>query len=243
MRPATLAALALTALVTAAAAPAAESRVEIATPDGWILVGDLSIPEPAAPSMPAALVLNRADGTRSEHAGIARELARRGVVVLNLELRGHGESVNRGRFVPYSEGAWELISGSGEDVKAALARLRATAGVDPARIGVVGASYTGEVAMEVGREAGLEKAYVLLSAGSMSSDSTDALEAAGTPWLWVRTRDEGAGTIPAITEIALAAPHAEVWVVPGDRHVTHQLDDLPELAEQIAVWLGARLSA
>ena len=71
----------------------------VITSDGWKLIADLMLPEASAPP-PAVLMLNKAVGDRKAYVDLARHLAGRGIASLRLDLRGHGESVNLGRFIP-----------------------------------------------------------------------------------------------------------------------------------------------
>jgi hypothetical protein len=62
--------------------------------------------------------------------------------------------------------------------------------VDPARLAVVGSSYSGEAMMEAGRATGWAAAYVGLSPGSLSDESIAAIDRERLPWLLVVCRDE-----------------------------------------------------
>ena len=118
--------------------------------DGWELIGDLLIPETSGPHA-AVLMLNQAAGSRAPYTDLASELAGRGVASLRLDLRGHGESTNLGRFVPGENRRDPLIWDAEVDVRAALEFLRAQPSVDTSRIAVVAASYSGEESAESGR--------------------------------------------------------------------------------------------
>jgi predicted alpha/beta hydrolase len=63
--------------------------------DGWILRGDLiEGPEPATAVavLAHAMMANRRTMDRPKHDGLGSTLARRGLAVLNFDLRGHGDS-------------------------------------------------------------------------------------------------------------------------------------------------------
>lgn len=208
--------------------------------EGWELIGDLRLPADPDP-LPVVLLLNQAAGDRAPYANLASELARRGIGSLSLDLRGHGESLNLGRFVP-GEGPspnpmiWEAQS----DVIAALAYLRGVAGVDPERLAVVGASYSGEEMAEAARQAGYAAAYVALSPGSFSDVSIRAVDGSGAPWLFVTSRDERflQEIRASLLEQSEAAEHV---IVRGSAHATDLLSEHPDLAERIAVWFAAHL--
>lgn len=245
----------LTAIPTAAEAspssePAAGPRHPARTrivlkSHGWNLVGDWLLP-PAEPPVPAVLLLHRAAGSRAEHAELAAELARHGIASLALDLRAHGESINRGRFTePYGEHR-HLLEETWRDADAALRWLRARPAVDPDRIAAVGASYSGEAISEALRAPGQPtRAYVLLSPGSFSDESIAAIDPSTAAWLFIRTAEEGEVSRPYVdavfTELAAASRRAEVRVLPGSGHATEIFESHPPVIGEIADWLARRL--
>ncbi len=216
-----------------------ESRVVVRSGE-WELVGDLVIPD--APSkIPAVLMLNKANGNRTVYEELAEHLADRDIASLRLDLRGHGESINVEKFVPYKRSPDPLIWDSEVDVNAAIDYLMNHAQLLPGKIGVIGASYSGEEMAEAGRLEGYVNAYVALSPGSFSNESIDGIDASVVPWLFVVSRNE-----PHLKEITRLvqekSQEVELVIVPGSEHATRLLPDRPELAEWIAVWLSKVLN-
>jgi dienelactone hydrolase len=207
--------------------------------DGWQLVGDLTVPAADDP-IPAVLMLNQAAGDRVVYAKLARHLADRGIASLRLDLRGHGESTNLGVFTPGEHRRDPLIWDAEVDVAAAHAYLKADPRLDAGRIGIVGASYSGEEMAEAGRLNGYAQAYVALSPGSFEDLSIAGIDASGVPWLFVVSRDER-----FLQEITVAVREqsttVEMVVVPGQRHASDLLVEHPDLSERVAVWLAHHL--
>lgn len=206
---------------------------------GWTLIGDLRLPPIPGP-VPAVLMLNHVARDRTDYAQLADLLADRGVASLRLDLRGHGESVNLGRFVPYEQERDPLVWDAEEDVAAALAFLRADSRMDASRLGVVGASYSGEEMAEAGRLHGYERAYVALSPGSFSNESIRSIDDSGAQWLFIASRDErhlGEVTAAVLEE----SERVELLVLPGSEHGARILGARPDLSERIAIWLADRL--
>lgn len=202
--------------------------------ESWRLVGDLRVPAASAP-VPIVLLLNEAAGDRRSYAGLAEQLASRGIASLRLDLRGHGESTNLGRFEP---GAWPrdpLIWDAESDIAAAYRYLAGLDVIDPSRIGIVGASYSGEEAAEAGRMIGHAALYVLLSPGSLSNATIAVMEGSAVPWLVVTSQDD-----PYLRDITASvreiAPSTEIITVPGTAHATALLRD-EALMERIAAWI------
>lgn len=206
--------------------------------ESWRLVGDLRLPASSSP-LPVVLLLNGAAGDRRAYADLAERLASRGVASLRLDLRGHGESTNLGRFEPGASPRDPLIWDADSDVATAFRYLVALDIVDPSRIGVVGASYSGEEAAEAGRMIGYAALYVLLSPGSLSNTTIAAMERSGVPWLFVNARDD-----PFLRNLTVSvrelAPSTEVVTVSGAAHGTALLQD-EALTERIADWITRTL--
>lgn len=220
-------------------------RVRIVN-DGWTLYGEWRTPDKMG-AYPAALLLHRAAGSRAEYDALGEALAERGVASLALDLRGHGESDNLGRFEPpYGENL-HINENTHLDVAAALQWLSDRDSVDAMRLGVVGASYSGEKAAIAFRSGVRAAAYVMMSPGSFSQESIDAIGEADAAWLFVRTQDESPAAkqfIDAIhDELKVTAPQAETIVYPGAGHATLIFETQPQAVDDIADWLAAALGA
>jgi dienelactone hydrolase len=204
----------------------------------WRIVGDLVLPKAGTP-VAAVILLNQAAGDRTAYEGLAGQLAKYGVGSLRIDLRGHGDTTNRGRFVP-GEGT-AILKETERDVAAAHEWLRRDKRVDPRRIGFVGASYSGEAMMQAARTAGYGAAYVGLSPGSLSDESIAAIDREHLTWLLVVSRHER-----YLTEVAQAlrvnSHTAEFLELSGTEHATNLLAAHPDLAERIAVWFRYKLA-
>jgi dienelactone hydrolase len=224
--------------VVAQETSAEKSRAVISN-EGWELVGDLRLPSDTGP-VPAVLMLNQAAGDRTAYADLAQFLARRGVASLSFDLRGHGESVNLGRFVPGEHERDPLIWNAEGDVQTAIRYLRADARIDGSRLGIVGASYSGEEMAEAGRLYGYAQAYVALSPGSFSEESIRGIDSSGVDWLFVVSRDER--YLREITAAVQAESRTvELLILPGTQHGARILAAHADMPERIAVWLAQRL--
>lgn len=228
-------------LVVSGEAQAQGERRVVVESGGWKLVGDLIVPKSKRPA-PAVILLNKAAGDRKAYESLARRLAEHGVASLRIDLRGHGESVNKGKFVPGAEDALSLIEGSDEDVTSAFRYLKTVRGVDAQRVGFVGASYSGEAMAVSARKHGYGKAYVALSPGSFSEESMEAIDRSGLPWLFVKSTAERAKSLQDFFPLLRQKSRtAQVMEVAGTEHATDILGAHPELAEMLAVWLKHHL--
>ncbi len=215
-----------------------ETRITLEN-EGWELVGDLLLPASEEP-LPAVLMLNKAAGDRTVYKELALQLAARGIASLRLDLRGHGESTNLGRFVPGERQPSPLIWDAEVDVIAAHQYLASQARIDGDRIGIVGASYSGEEMAEAGRVDRYAQGYVTLSPGSFSDESIAGIDASGVPWLFITSKNER--YLKEITaSVQARSEMVELVIIPGTEHATRILDAHPDMAERIAVWLAQRL--
>ena len=221
-------------------AGAKETRVVIEN-DGWKLIGDLLIPK-AKKAVPAVVLLNKANGNRTVYVNLARHLAENGIASLRVDLRGHGESINKGKFVPFQENSTDVLSNTDTDIFAVTEYLKSAKEIDPNQIGVVGASYSGEEMAAAARKNGYAKAYVALSPGSFSEASIEALDTSGASWLFIKSAEERARTLKDFFSILRQkSKRAQTMEVAGDKHATDILDSNSELAEMIAVWFKYHL--
>ncbi len=219
---------------------AGEYRYTVASND-WQLIGDLQLPESDEP-VPVVAMFNQAAGDRRVYVDLANELEARGIASLRLDLRGHGESINLGRFIPGEVLRSPLIWDAEIDVIAAHDALRSDPRFDADRIAMVGASYSGEEMAEAGRKHGYASTYVALSPGSFSEESIAAIDTSQVPWLFITSRDDR-----FLQEISATvrerSESVELLIIPGDRHATDIFEDRPDIAERIAIWLERQLQA
>ncbi len=207
--------------------------------DGWQLRGDLLLTKAMSP---AVLLLNKANGDRNVYKELAVELARNGISSLRIDLRGHGESINKGKFIPFdSLNNLKLNLDSGyTDIIAAHKYLASLEHIDSNRIGIVGASYSGEQMMLAYRNYRMAKSYVALSPGSFSEESIASIDMFLTPMLFIKSIDERS-MLGFETNLFLESKTAMVLIVPGKLHATDILQAFPKINTLISDWFKRNL--
>ncbi|MBN2153162.1 MAG: alpha/beta hydrolase [Candidatus Lokiarchaeota archaeon] len=117
--------------------PAGVEKVSIVdSGDGWVVKGDLYVPRARAAPLPA-VILSHGDGVdRSQMTQIATAIAEKGIVVLNIDLSGYGESPN-----------WWSTQNHLHDYNASYNYLAGRSDVAPALIAAVGFSRGGQAAL------------------------------------------------------------------------------------------------
>ena len=198
-------------------------------------------PPPKNRSRPSLCSTKQPETARSTE--LAHQLAARHIASLRLDLPGHGESTNLGRFIPDemdSQARESMIWESDIDVTAAHQYLKTQTRIDANKIGVIGASYSGEEMAEAGRARGYAQAYVALSPGSFSEESIQGIDSSGVAWLFIVSNNER--HLREITaSVQAKSKTVELIIVPGVQHATRILEARPDMAERIAVWLAQQL--
>ena len=209
--------------------------------------------EPAgATTAPAALLLHGFSSRKEQMAqAMGRALLARGVASLALDLPFHGERQGADREIPRNPlalvGAWKTAIA---EARAAVTWLGAQAGIDAARIGVVGYSLGGFLALMTAAEEERLRVIALAAAGDLPDRTpyaalvrglVDPLRAAGRldgrPLLLVNGRRDTT-TRPAQAERLFAAalePKTMRWYDGG--HWPR-----PGAIDAAAEWVAERLA-
>lgn len=142
-----LAPLAAMLLAAPLAAAPASSEMALTSADGFALKGTLTLP-PAKPKakVPVVILAHQFHADRAGWAPLADKLLARGIGVLALDLRGHGQSTMKdGAEVRVTDDFMASAKAVGfdkipADLAQAAAWLRKQPGVDGRRIGLAGSS-------------------------------------------------------------------------------------------------------
>lgn len=207
--------------------------------DGWQIVGDLNVPENIARSPVAILLHTMWRGNRHEYDDFARTLAEAGIASLRIDLRGHGDSINKGKLA-YLDIDPAFVFDAWPDVNAARAYLATRSDLDAARIAIVSASYSGELAAKAGRSGGYADAYVVLASGLLSLESVFRLQLEGVPFLFVYAKDDHTWA-PKMAEFVTRRKFGELWTYEEGGHATALLTSQPGLPSRLASWLKGHL--
>ena len=129
------------------------------------LPGTLAMPTGAGPFPAVVLVHGSGPNDRDESVGgnrpfldLARGLAARGIAVLRYDKR------TLARPQDFASGAYTMDDETTNDAVAAIATLRATAGIDPARVFVLGHSQGAMLAPRIATRAGVLAGVVMWAA-------------------------------------------------------------------------------
>ena len=202
--------------------------------EGWNLKGDLL---QAKSKSPIVVLLNKANGNRQVYEELAQLLKQKGISSLRIDLRGHGESINLGKFIPFDSANNSKIhlENTYSDI-IAIHKFLLTLKIDTTKIALIGASYSGEAMMEAARHFRTAFAYIALSPGSFSSESISSLDSLSTPMLFIKSMDEKSMQ-GFEKDVYSKSSKAKFFIVAGKNHATDILINYPDVAKLICDWL------
>jgi len=208
---------------------------------GWELRGDLLLVKTKT-NAPVVLMLNKANGNRKPYQMLAKLLAARNISSLRLDLRAEGESINKGKFIPFDSVNNKKIDleETYTDIIAAEKYLLGIRSLDSQKFAIVGASYSGEEMMIASRKFRAAECYIALSPGSFSNESIMKIDSSKANILFLKSMDEK--SMQGFEKIVFSATkRAQVLIVPGAMHATDILDSYPDISLFLADWLHSHL--
>ncbi len=119
-------------------------EVSFVTEDGWKIFGNLLLPHGHEAKAPGVILLHSGRSDRYIFTGLERLLVKAGLAVLNIDWRGRGKSISKGRYLDLSK---EERANGKLDASAAIDFLASQDSVDAERIGLVGVVHGAEHAV------------------------------------------------------------------------------------------------
>jgi uncharacterized protein len=194
-------------------APYTSEDVRVPTPGGFTLAGTLTLPRGATAPVPAVVTITGSGQEDRDEAipmvrgyrpfrQVADTLGRNGIAVLRLDDRGYGESGGDATRATSADFA--------DDVRAALAWLRARPEIDGRRLALVGHSEGGLIAPMVAARDTALRAIVLMAGPSQSGrriiDYQLRYSIDHSPRASAAARDSAYRRIPATIDSLAATP-------------------------------------
>ncbi len=252
-----------------------ESEVSFQTTDGWTIRGRLHIPPGADKRTPVAgvVLVHGAQHDQKTYYDLARDLVKGGLVVLTYDWRGKGESADddkwyRGKVKAPDDPQWVKIYGKGVDpqntklyldVQAAIEFLATREVVDPARIGLLGATWGTDHVLKAAIGDARIKTIVLLSPGGgggvPETEMTQYLTTSDVPILSFTSEDDTYGDgltegwVGAKTDLEVArkvyflskSKYSQLVVYSHGAHGSGIFDIQPEVRPTIVRWFTEKL--
>ncbi|HET6330542.1 MAG TPA: alpha/beta fold hydrolase [Holophagaceae bacterium] len=241
----------LPALLLAAPLAATEpssTPVSFTTPDGFTIKGTLTIPATGPKRHPVVIFAPQFHQTRDSFAPLVERLNARGIATLALDLRGHGESTDKGgSTVAITDDFMASAKAVGfdkipSDLAQAAAWVRKHHGIDGRRVGLAGASVGAFSALMASRQVRPQAVLALSPAGNeafgdkpLDTLKGDVTRGGGANLVFAAADDKET----AANATALATmPGVSVLLYPGSDHGSAFLKDH---AETMAVFFGEYL--
>ena len=228
--------LVLLGFIVPAGARAGTERVTIRTDDGVSLAATWYEPQSRSPAVVLVHMLHK---SRRDWEPVASRLASEGIGALALDLRGHGESTGT---APEGDGAdYSVLI---RDVTAARRYVASRSDVQPARIGIAGASIGASLAV---LEASTDTTIASLALLSPTSDYRGlhidaALMKYGTRPALLIASDDDAYAMRSAKELQKAGGGTrELLIVNHAGHGTVMLGHDPDLTRTLVDWFRRTL--
>ena len=202
---------------------------EIEAADGLQLIGTFYAPVEFEPPWPGVILLHMLWSDRTAWDEYALQLAGSGFAVFALDMRGHGQTGG--------EVDWDLAA---VDLQEVWDNLAARPDIDPARMGIIGASIGANMALVGGVNEPDTRTVVLLSPGLSYAgvETREAMVTFGERPVFIAASQEdtyAADSSRKLHEIAVGEARLDMFQDAG--HGTFMLENEPELDGQIIDWL------
>ncbi len=231
-----------------AATEPVSTPVSLTTKDGFTLKGSLTIPSNGPKRHPVVIFAPQFHQTRDSFAPLAERLNARGIATLLLDLRGQGESTDKGgATVAVTDDFMASAKAVGfdkipSDLVQAAAWARKQHGIDGRRVGLAGASVGAFAALLAARQVHTQAVLALSPAGNeaFGEGALDKLKGGlprgGADLVFAANDDkETADNAKALASVA----GVSVLMYPGADHGSAFLKDH---AETMAVFFGEYLT-
>ena len=222
--------------------PSLAERVTFETADGVRIAGTFHA---AAKDAPTIICLPMYRHERKTYDRLVAPVVLKGINVLAIDLRGHGDSAPELADRVKNRDA-TLFNAMHEDVAAAVRFLEEKKGCDRTRLGIVGASVGCSVAVDYTcRHPGDVRAVVLLTPGSkyLGVDTKEHLAKWPGTAVFTFTSTEEKETSKEVMEMLGRFDGSSHMVVPGEGiHGTRMFGKVTSIEELIANFLESRLS-
>ena len=219
--------------------------VSMKTKDGWTIHGNLRYPDDLGKNgdlIPGVVMVSGARSHRYSMYRFEEEMARRGFVVLSIELRGRGQSTG-GKTIDtpeMQEIRGNLLASPFElDTVSAIDFLASQEGVDPNRIGIVGQARGTRSALLAASGDPRIKTMILISVYEPESRMEQAISQMDFPILLIdgETNWAAEGT----KHIYKFAKRAQLMLYPGIGHSHHILETNPQMADYMGDFMEREL--
>ncbi len=200
--------------------------VKIESPDKALLIGTFLAAD--EPNSPALLLLHQWQSDRHSYDEFAKRMQAKGFNVLSIDGRGFGESTKTddGKAITpeRTDAAVKAMLG---DVDAAFSFLAKQKNVDPAKIGIVGASYGSSLALIYAADHPKVAAVALLSPGLNyfgNMPTEPAVKKYGDRPLFLVAAEDDKESADCVRQLADVDKHARMMVYPSGGHGTALFD-------------------
>ena len=217
-------------------------EISLNTEDGFLLPATLKGVE-GEDARPAVILIHQGGSDRSEWEFMHEALIAEDYVILSYDIRGMGASPKDNGQGKVAENIYNATDQATIDLKAAITLLEGMEEVDNARIGILGASVGGNLAVVGAATMNIKSAVAI-------SGKTDAVHnLAGNSDIKMKStyyissmESDGARAVWAEEMFNMTASPREIAISPNEQgHGVTILQDMPILQEQVISWFKKTL--
>lgn len=217
-----------------------ESTVSFTTSDNIDIQGTLRLPAARiGTKLPTVILIHQGFRSRAEWTPYDDAFSDAGYVTLAYDIRGHGGSGGS-----FSSSDFDNPNTSPKDLQAAIAYLKARVDIDPARIGIVGASVGGNLACVASQKRWVKTAVNLSGKTSAVRNLAAEPNLDLTSMFQISSSGDGGGQRATWANelYGFTSEPRLVEVVPGSSaHGVAIFQSDPSLLDRIVDWLGETL--
>ncbi len=217
-------------------------KITIRTKDGVLIAGNYF--KPQKEHSPVFLLLHMMPATKESWNTFALRLSEQGFASLAIDLRGHGESIDKnGKRIDYKEFRDAEHRDSMNDIESAKEFLAGQKDVDISRFAIAGASIGANLALW---QASMDKdvrLLVLLSAGLnyRGIQASELTPKYPGPVYILASEDDTNAAASSKQLYGIFPGDKKLNIINGKLHGTDMFDAMPELIYELLEWITARM--
>tara|TARA_R110002073_G_scaffold272683_3_gene436175 strand:- start:253 stop:966 length:714 start_codon:yes stop_codon:yes gene_type:complete len=216
-------------------------EISLSTEDGFTLPSTLKTPK--KDNGAGIILIHQGGSNRGEWEFMHDKLLGAGYVILSYDIRGMGASPDNNGMGKVVENIYNAPDQAPLDLKAAIERIKTVPGIDSARIGILGASVGGNLAV-VGSATMDIKTAVSISGKTEAAQNLAGRSDIKMQSVYYISSMEASGARATWAEemFNMTEPPREIAISPNEEgHGVTILKDIPILQDQIVSWFRKNL--
>lgn len=228
-------------LVFQLASAVVAKEITLFTEDGFKLAG--TVLSPQEKNGAGIILIHQGGSNRGEWLFMHDQLLAEGYVILSYDIRGMGASSSDNGKGKVVENIYNAPDQAPLDLKAAIIRIKKVEGVDHARIGILGASVGGNLAVVGSANMDIKSAVAISGKTEAAQNLAGHKDIKMKSVYYISSMEaDGARATWAEEMFNMTEPSREIAISPNkEGHGSAILKDMPFLQDQIVSWFDKNL--